>query len=92
MFALSEEELGQTLFVTHKIDTKKHPAIKQQPRRTPFVHREKIIQLLNEMLKQKVTIMNYTHHLDSNQLQHQVNARICLCQSRRWNNFDTESS
>ena len=50
VFALSEEEVGQTLLVTHKIDTKEHPAIKQQPRHTPFVHREKIIQLLNEML------------------------------------------
>ena len=40
--------------VTHKIDTGEHSPIKQQPRRTPFVHREKIFQLVNDMLKQGV--------------------------------------
>ena len=40
--------------VTHKIDTEQHNPIKQQPRRTSFVHREKIVQLVNDMLKQGV--------------------------------------
>ena len=51
LFALDESELGYTDIVEHSID---HPPIKQNPRRTPFVHRDKISQLVNNMLKQQV--------------------------------------
>ena len=54
VFALDESELGQTSLVTHKIDTGEHAPVEQQPRRTPFVHREKIVKLVNDMLKQGV--------------------------------------
>ena len=54
VFAIDESELGHTTVVKHSIDTGEHPPIKQCPRRTPFVHREKIAQLVNDMLKQQV--------------------------------------
>ena len=54
VFAVDESELGHTTVVKHSIDTGDHPPIKQCPRRTPFIHREKIAQLVNDMLKQEV--------------------------------------
>lgn len=54
MFALDESELGQTSLVTHSINTGEYPPIKQQPRRTPFRHKEKISQFINDMLEKKV--------------------------------------
>ena len=54
VFSLDESELGRTSLVTHKIDAAEHRPIKQQPRQTPFVLREKIVQLINDMLKQGV--------------------------------------
>ena len=54
IFAIDKSELGYTTVVNHSIDTGDHPPIKQCPRHTPFVHREKIAQLVNDMLKQQV--------------------------------------
>ena len=54
VFALDGSELGYTDIVKHSIDTGDHSPIKQNPRRTPFVHRNKISQLVNDMLKQQV--------------------------------------
>ena len=54
IFAIDERELGHTTVVNHSIDTRDHPPTKQCPRHTPFVHREKIAQLVNDMLKQQV--------------------------------------
>ena len=54
IFAVDESELGYTTVVKHSVDTGDPPPIKQSPRRTPFVHREKIAQLVTEMLKQQV--------------------------------------
>ena len=54
VFALDESELGQTSLVTHSINTGDHPPIKQQSRRTPFCHKEKISQLVNDVLEKKV--------------------------------------
>ena len=49
VFALNDSELGRTSLVKHSIDTGDHPPIKQQPRCTPFVQREKISKLIDEM-------------------------------------------
>ena len=54
VFALDESELGHTSLVTHSINTGDHPPIKQQPRRIPFCHKEKVSQLVNDMLEKKV--------------------------------------
>ena len=54
VFALDGSELGYTDIVKHSIDTGDHSPIKQNPRCTPFVHRDKISQLVNDMLKQQV--------------------------------------
>ena len=54
VFAVNESELGHTTIVKHSIDTDDHPPIKRSPRRIPFVYREKITQLVNDMLKQQV--------------------------------------
>jgi hypothetical protein len=54
VFAIDESELGRTTIVKHSIDTGDHPPIEQFPRRTPFVHREKVAQLVSDMLKQQV--------------------------------------
>ena len=53
VFAIDESELGHTT-VKHSIDTGEHPPIKQCPRRTPLIHREKIAQPVNDKLKQQV--------------------------------------
>ena len=44
--AVDESELRHTTIIKHSIDTGDHPPIKQCPRRTPFVHREKVAQLV----------------------------------------------
>ena len=49
-----EGELGCTDIVQHVIDTGDHPPIKQPIRRIPFVHREKISDMVDEMLAQGV--------------------------------------
>ena len=54
MFAVDDSELGRTSLVQHTIDTGDHPPIKQQPRRTPFVQREQISKLINEMQQRVV--------------------------------------
>ena len=54
VFALDESELGHTSLVTHLINTGDHPPIKQQPRRIPFCHKEKVCQLVNDMLEKQV--------------------------------------
>ena len=51
LFALDSSELGRTSTVTHKIDTGAHPPVKQAPRRVPFALREKVCQLVQEMLE-----------------------------------------
>ena len=54
LFALDSSELGHTSTVTHRIDTGEHPPVKQAPRRVPFALREKVCQLVREMLEQGV--------------------------------------
>ena len=49
VFALSDSELGCTGIVKHHIDTEGHPPIKQHVRRTPFIQREKISQMVADM-------------------------------------------
>ena len=49
-----EGELGYTDIVRHVIDTGDHPPIKQPIRRIPFVHREKISAMVDELLAQGV--------------------------------------
>ena len=49
-----EGELGCTDIVCHVIDTGDHPPVKQHIRRIPFVHREKISAMVDEMLAQGV--------------------------------------
>ena len=54
VFALDESELGHTSLVTHLINTGDHPPIKQRPRRIPFCHKEKVCQLVSDMLEKQV--------------------------------------
>ena len=54
MFALSDSELGRTSFVLHTINTGDSPTIEQQPRRTPFIQREKVSKLIDEMQQRGV--------------------------------------
>ena len=49
VFALDDSELGRTSLVQHTIDTGDHPAIKQPTRRTPFIQRDKIAQMIEEI-------------------------------------------
>ena len=51
---VDESELGHTSLVTYSINTGDHPPIKQQPRRVPFCHKEKVSQLVNDMLEKEV--------------------------------------
>ena len=54
IFALTNDELGCTDVVQHRIDTEEHTPIKQYPRRTPFVQRTKIAKLVADMEKKGV--------------------------------------
>ena len=54
VFALDSSELGCTNCVQHVIETGDHPPIKQQPYRTPIVHRKRIAALVEEMQQQEI--------------------------------------
>ena len=54
VFALDDSELGRTSLVQHTIDTGDHPPIKQQPRRTPFIQRQSISKLIDDMQQRGV--------------------------------------
>jgi hypothetical protein len=54
VFALSDSELGCTDLAKHFIDTGENRPIRQQPYRTPAVHRDKVGQMVSEMKKQGV--------------------------------------
>ena len=54
VFALSPLELGSTSETSHSIDTGSQPPIKQAARRIPFVLRQKIDELTQQMLDAKV--------------------------------------
>lgn len=54
IFAIDQSELGTTDVVTHVIDTGDSAPIKQPPRCIPFALREKVDQLVKEMLDQGV--------------------------------------
>ena len=49
MFALDDSELGRTSLVKHTINTVHSTPIKQHPRPTPFIQRENISKLIDEM-------------------------------------------
>ena len=49
VFALTDGELRCTGIVRHYIDTEGHSPIKQQVRRTPFIQREHIAQMVANM-------------------------------------------
>lgn len=53
-FALDHRELGCTSVVTHKIDTGEQLPIRQAPQRVPFSLRNKVRELMGEMLEQGV--------------------------------------
>ena len=54
VFALDATELGTTDVVSHTINTGDHTPLKQPLRRTPFALREKVDELVREMLSQGV--------------------------------------
>lgn len=54
VFALSDSELGCTDLVKHCIDVGDNRPIKQQPYRTPAIHRDKISQMVSEMKEQGI--------------------------------------
>ena len=54
VFALNDSELGCTNLVQHSINTGDSHPIKQQPYRTPIVHRETISQMTDTMQEQGV--------------------------------------
>ena len=49
VFALDNSELGHTDLVQHHVDTGTSPPVRQPARRVPFVHREKISAMVEEM-------------------------------------------
>ena len=54
VFALDDEELGVTSVVQHQIDTGDATPIKQYARRIPHAVREKVQELVSEMLAKRV--------------------------------------
>ena len=54
LFSLSPFELGVTDLVSHFIDTSDHPPVRQPPRRTPFSLRQKVTEMVQQMLTQGV--------------------------------------
>ncbi len=51
VFALDPSELGTTSLVTHVIDTGDHAPVRQRVRRTPFALRDKVDQMVQDMLQ-----------------------------------------
>ena len=51
VFALNDQELGCTTLTKHRIDTGDQRPIRQQPYRTPVVRREKVAQMIDQMMK-----------------------------------------
>ena len=54
IFALTDDELGNTHVITHTIDTGSSPLIRQPPRRIPFSLRNKVEEMIAAMLKKGV--------------------------------------
>ena len=54
IFAMSDFELGKTSVTHHSIDTGDHPPIRQPPRRVPFLLRQKIEEMVDEMTEKGV--------------------------------------
>ena len=54
VFALSDDHMGRTKQLKHKINTGDHQPIRQQARRIPPCKREEVHQLLQDMLVRKV--------------------------------------
>ena len=54
LFALKDDELGCTGVVKHHIHTEDHHPIKQHMRRTPFVQREQIAEMIWRMEQQGI--------------------------------------
>ena len=54
VFALDDTDLGCTSHMQHEIDTSDHPPMKQHFRRVPFVHHEKISQMIDDMLEKGI--------------------------------------
>ena len=54
VFALNDGEVGCTGVVRHLIDTGEYMPIKQPARRLPFVHRETVSQMIDDMLSRKI--------------------------------------
>ena len=53
-FATSDQDLGRTNIVRHKINTGSNIAVKQPPRCTPIAMREEVDKHIDEMLQKKV--------------------------------------
>ena len=54
LFALEDNELGCTGMVKHHINTEDHHPIKQPMRRTPFIQREQIAEMVQRMEQQGI--------------------------------------
>ena len=54
LFALNKSESGSTNIITHSINTGDHPPIRQPVRHTPFALRQRVDDLVQEMLNQGV--------------------------------------
>ena len=54
VFALSDDQMGRTKQLKHKINTGDHQPIRQQARRIPPCKREEVHQLLQDMLARRV--------------------------------------
>ena len=54
VFTLDDAELGCMSLVQHEIDTSDNSPTKQHFRRVPFVHREKISQMIDDMLEKGI--------------------------------------
>ena len=60
LFALSSFELGVTDLVSHSINTGDHPPVRQPPRRTPFSLRQKVTEMVQQMLTQGIVCPSYS--------------------------------
>ena len=54
LFATSDQDLGRTNIVRHKINTGSNIPVKQPPRRTPIAMRAEVDKHIDEMLQKKV--------------------------------------
>jgi transposase InsO family protein len=79
VFAQSDEDLGRTNFVQHKVETGEARPVKQHPRRLPMMMREAEQQEVDRMLKQNIIVQSSSPWASPTVLVRKKDGKIRFC-------------